>query len=144
MNAQVDQAAANKAIVHKFVELFMEGKWEETFPQVIAEDCVIHYPGGRDVVGLKAIIENWVVAFGTMKDMDWTSHVQISEGDILVEFLTWRYKYEGEYMGKQLSGKPVEMNQVEIIRIEDGKIKEWWIEQDQLHMARQLGMELQW
>jgi predicted ester cyclase len=139
-----NSATESKKIVDRFVELFTEGNWSETLHEVIAQDCAVHYPGKEDVVGLDAIIENWAESFGEMKDLDWTIHMEATEGDIHSLFLTWRFNFEGEYMGKKLSGVPVELNQVEFMRFEDGKIKEWWIEQDQLYKARQLGMELRW
>jgi len=39
---------------------------------------------------------------------------------------------------------PIKYNQVEMQRFEDGKIVEWWVENDRLWMAEQLGMELKW
>ena len=50
LKADADQVAANKAVMGKFLELFTTGAWDQ-FDQVIATDCVLHYPGGVDVVG---------------------------------------------------------------------------------------------
>ena len=143
LQARADQAARNKEVMHEFIGLFQTGKWED-FDQVIATDCVLHYPGGVDVVGLDAMVANWEVFFPKLKDLKFTPHAEISEGDILIEFLTFEATYEGEYMGKQVSGVPIKYNQVEMLRISDGKIVEWWVEQDRLWMAQQLGMELKW
>jgi hypothetical protein len=48
--AQADQAASNKEIIHKFIALFQSGRWDG-FDEVIASDCVLHYPGGVDELG---------------------------------------------------------------------------------------------
>jgi len=93
---------------------------------------------------LDAIVANWQVFFPKFKDLGATTHAEISEGDILIEFLTFEATYEGEYMGKQIAGVPIKYNQVEMVRISDGKIVEWWVENDRLWMAEQLGMELPW
>jgi len=143
LQAQADQAARNKEVMHEFLGLFQTGKWED-FDQVIATDCVLHYPGGVDVVGLDAMVANWAVFFPKLKDLSATVHAEISEGDILMEFLTFEATYEGEFMGKQVSGVPIKYNQVEMVRISGGKIVEWWVEQDRLWMAEQLGMKLTW
>ena len=143
LQAQADQAAANKAVMGKFLELFTTGAWDE-FDQVIATDCVLHYPGGVDVVGLDAMVAGWQEFFPKLKDLKFTAHAEISEGDILIEFLTFEATYEGEYMGQQIAGVPIKYNQVEMQRIKDGKIVEWWVEQDRLWMAEQLGMKLTW
>jgi predicted ester cyclase len=141
LKAQADQAATNKQVVHKFLELFQSGKWDE-FDQVIANDCILHYPGGVDVVGLDAMKAGWQVFFGALSDLKATPLAEISEGDRLIDFLTFEANYTGDYMGQQVSGLPVKYNQVEMMRIKDGKIVEWWVEMDRLWMAQQLGFEL--
>jgi predicted ester cyclase len=142
LKTQADQAAANKQVVHKFIELFQAGKWDD-FDQVIATDCVMHYPGGVDVVGLEVLKAGWQVFYGALKGMKITPLAEISEGDILVDFYALEATYTGDYMGQQVSGAPVKYNQVEMVRIKDGKIVEWWVEMDRLWMAQQLGFELE-
>ena len=61
-----------------------------------------------------------------------------------MEFFTFEATYEGDYMGQQITGVPIKYNQVEMQRFEDGKIAEWWVENDRLWMAEQLGMDLTW
>jgi predicted ester cyclase len=142
LKAGADQAAGNKQVVHKFLELFESGKWDD-FDQVIATDCVMHYPGGVDVVGLDTLKAGWRVFYGALKDMKITLLAEISEGDILMDFYTLEATYTGDYMGQQVSGAPVKYNQVEMVRIADGKIVEWWVEMDRLWMAQQLGFDLE-
>jgi predicted ester cyclase len=141
LKAQADQAASNKEVMHTFIGLFQSGKWDD-LGQVIANDCVLHYPGGVDVVGLDAMKAGWQVSYGALKNMNATSQAEISEGDILMDFLTFEATYEGEYLGQQISGVPVKYNQVEMVRIANGKIVEWWVEMDRLWMSEQLGFEL--
>ena len=141
LKAQADQAAANKEVMHKFLELFSSGAWDD-LDQVIATDCVLHYPGGVDVVGLDAMVAGWQEFFPKLTDLKVMTEAEVSEGDRLMEFLTFEATYEGEYMSQQVSGVSIKYNQVEMQRIEDGKIVEWWVENDRLWMAEQLGMEL--
>ena len=141
LQAQADQVANNKEVVHRFVEIFESGNWDD-LDQVIASDCVLHYPGGAQVNGLEAMTAGWAVFFGAMKDMRVTPVAEISEGDLLVDFYTFEATYEGDYMGQQIAGVPIKYNQVEMMRIADGKIVEWWVENDRLWMSQQLGFEL--
>jgi predicted ester cyclase len=141
LKAEADQAAGNKQVVHKFLDLFESGKWDD-FDQVIAADCVMHYPGGVDVAGLDVLKAGWQVFSGALKDMKITLLAEISEGDLLMDFYTLEATYTGDYMGQQVTGAPVKYNQVEMLRIADGKIAEWWVEMDRLWMAQQLGFEL--
>jgi hypothetical protein len=45
-------------------------------------------------------------------------------------------------MGQQIAGVPIKYNQVEMMRIADGKIVEWWVENGRLWMSQQLGFDL--
>ena len=120
----------------------MSGQWDD-FDQVVATDCVLHEPGGVDIVGLEAMKSLWQVAYAALKDMNATTHADVSEGEFLVDLLAIEATYEGEYTGQEIQGMPVKFNQVETMRIVDGKIVEWWVEFDRLWMTEQLGFELQ-
>jgi predicted ester cyclase len=141
MEAQAGQISSNKQVLETFLGLFMSGKWDQ-FGQVIATDCVLHEPGGVDIVGLEAMKALWRVAYAALKDMNATTHALISEGNILVGLYAMEATYEGEYMGQQIAGVPVKYNQMETMRIVDGKIVEWWVGFDRLWMSEQLGFEL--
>jgi predicted ester cyclase len=141
LKAQADQAASNKQVLQTFLGLFMSGKWDD-FDQVIASDCVLHEPGGVDIVGLEAMKALWQVAYAALKNMNATTLAEISEGDIYMTLLMMEATYEGEYLGQQIAGVPVKFNQVETMRIVDGKIVEWWVGFDRLWMSEQLGFEL--
>jgi len=141
LKAQADQVASNKQVVQTFLGLFMSGQWDD-FDQVIATDCVLHEPGGVDIVGLDAMKALWQVAYAALKDMGATTIAEISEGEILTGLFAMEATYEGEYMGQQIAGVPVKFNQAETMRIVDGKIVEWWVGFDRLWMSEQLGFEL--
>ena len=137
-----DQAASNKQVVQTFLGLFMSGNWD-AFDTVIAADCVLHEPGGVDIVGLEDMKALWQVAYAPLKDIGATTIAETSEGEFYTGFYTMEATYEGDYMGRQIAGVPVQFNQAETMHIVDGKIVEWWVEFDRLGMAEQLGFELQ-
>ncbi|MBN1642706.1 MAG: ester cyclase [Anaerolineae bacterium] len=142
MQAQVDQAAGNKQVVQTFLGLFMSGAWDD-FGQVIAADCVLHEPGGVDVVGLDAMKALWGVAYAPLKDIGATTIAETSEGEMYTVLVTMQATYDGDYMGQPIAGVPVQFNQAETMRIVDGKIAEWWVVFDRLWMSEQLGFALQ-
>jgi len=141
LKAQADQAASNKQVVQTFLGLFMSGNWDD-FDQVIAADCVLHEPGGVDVVGLEAMKALWQVAYVPLKEMRPTIIAEISEGEFFTGLYAMEAKYEGEYMGQQIAGAPIQFSQAETMRIVDGKIVEWWVGFDRLWVSEQLGFEL--
>jgi predicted ester cyclase len=137
-----DQAASNKQVVQTFLGLFVSGNWD-AFDTVIATDCVLHEPGGVDIVGLEAMKALWQVAYAPLKDMRATTIAETSEGEFFTGLYAMEAAYEGEYMGQQIAGAQIKFNQAETMRIVDGKIVEWWVEVDRLRMSEQLGFELQ-
>lgn len=142
LKAQAEKAAGNKEVLQSFLGMFMSGNWDD-FDQVIAADCVLHEPGGSDVVGLEAMKALWAVAYAPLTNISATTHAEASEGEFLMDFMTMEAVYEGEYMGQQFSGVPVKFFQAETMRIVDSKIVEWWVEFDRLWLSEQLGFELQ-
>ena len=142
LEAQADQAASNKQVVQTFLGLFMSGNWD-AFDTVIATDCVLHEPGGVDIAGLEAMKALWQVAYAPLKDIGATTIAETSEGEFFTGFYAMEATYEGEYMGQQIAGVPIQFNQAETMHIVDGKIVEWWVEFDRLRMSEQLGFELQ-
>ena len=142
LKAQAEQVVSNKQVVQTFLGLFMSGQWDD-FDQVIAADCVLHEPGGVDIVGLDAMKALWQVAYVPLKEMRATTIAEISEGEFVMGLFAMEAKYEGEYMGRQIAGVPIQFNQAETMRIVDDKIVEWWVGFDRLWMSEQLGFELQ-
>jgi len=90
------------------------------------------------------MIAGWQEFFPKLKDLKFTSQGEVTEGDLMMEFLTFEATYEGDYMGRQIDGAPIKYNQVEMQRYQDGKIVEWWVQNDRMWMAEQLGMGLTW
>lgn len=136
-----DQAASNKQVLQTFLELFMSGNWDD-FDRVIATNCILHEPGGVDIVGLEAMKALWQGAYAGLKNMGAATLALTSEGDTLMGLYAMEATYEGDYRGQEISGVPVKFNQAETMRIVDGRIVEWWVVFDGEWLAQQLGFEL--
>jgi predicted ester cyclase len=66
----------------------------------------------------------------------------ISEGDKVLARTTDSATHTGEFMGIAPTGKTVKFGELHLFRIKEGKIAEYWIQEDFLWMNQQLGMEL--
>jgi len=129
----------NKALVLRlFEETWNKGNLEES-DELIASDCVLHY-GGRvfPVNGDagKAIIIAWRTAF---PDFQFLFEDCIAEGDKVVLRIPFRATHQGSFFGIAPTGKRINVTEMLIVRIKDGKIAEMWEEYDQLGMLQQLG-----
>jgi ketosteroid isomerase-like protein len=141
--AKLDQVEQNRAVLDKFLQYFNSGQWDK-FPEVMAQDIVLHHPGGEVLKGIPAITANWKVFFGPLTNAKGTKVGEAGEGDLLVTFWWITADYKGEFMGRQIDGLPIKFMQPEMIRIENGKIVEWWVENDRQWMAEQLGASVNW
>ena len=90
---------------------------------------------GRD--GVRAELEYW---FGAFPDASVSVEDLIAEGDRVVARVTTSGTHGGEFMGSPATGKRISVQEVDILRIEDGKIAEGWAAVDFYGMLTQLGL----
>jgi predicted ester cyclase len=64
----------------------------------------------------------------------------IAEGDTVAVRLTERGVHDGELMGIEPTGNEFEHQTMAFLRLEDGKVAEWWVLPDNLSFLQQLGV----
>jgi len=105
-----------------------------------ASDYVGHFPEGivHGPAGVRASVESHRTSFP-----DWTETVDdvIADGDRVVTRFTSRGTNLGAFSGRPPTGRRVEISEVCIHRITDGKIVEQWVYPDIVSLQRQLRKE---
>jgi steroid delta-isomerase-like uncharacterized protein len=129
----------NKALLRRFYEELWSQGGLETIPELVSEDFVDHHslpgaPPGRE--GLAALITTWRTAFPDMRE---TVEDLITEGEKVVGRFTMRGTHSGEFMGVPPTGRSVTMSGIDIVRVEGGKIVEFWYGEHLLELMQQLG-----
>jgi steroid delta-isomerase-like uncharacterized protein len=118
-------------------EIWSQGRID-LVPKVYAEDVVGHFPAGtvRGREGIRARVEAHRTAFP-----DWTEVIDdvIADGDQVVTRFTSRGTNLGEFLGAPATGRRVEITEVCVYRLAEGKIVELWVYPDMIGMQRQLG-----
>jgi len=73
---------------------------------------------------------------------DWHSdlHELVAEDDLVVERFTASGTHQGELMGAAPTGQTVFLKGINIFRVRDGQVVEWWSRLDELSLIRQLGL----
>jgi predicted ester cyclase len=130
----------NKAIVRSLIDrLFTDGDLGAV-DTYLADDFVMHdpplgVPGDRE--GMRAAGSIIRKAFP-----DWRSdlHMLVGEGDIVAERFTASGTHQGELMGVAPTGIAVSLKGINIFRVRDGQVVEWWSRLDELGLFRQLGL----
>jgi len=130
----------NKELVRRMdKEVWNKGNLE-ILDELYSPNFVWHFlPTGSATVGLESLreeVRNHRKAFP-----DWTEEIKhiIAEGDLVVIHFVSKGTNEGSFMGNPPTGKLVQINEMSIFRIEDGKIAEQWLIPDLLSLNQQLG-----
>jgi predicted ester cyclase len=106
--------------------------------EVCAPDLVHHGPAmmPSDLAGLKQMAPMFRAAF---PDIEIVPECLLADGDRVVDLVTVRGTHQGEFMGIPPSGKPIEMQEIHIARIVDGRIVERWTQFDIFGLLQQIG-----
>ena len=127
----------NKAVVRRFFDNAASRAGDD---ELIAEDIVYHGPAmlgevrGRE--GFKQLLGVFRAAFPGFE----TEVKQlVAEGDVVAAWHTHRGRHSGEFAGVPPTGKAVEVNGLELLRVRDGRIAEFWHMDDFLGLMQQLG-----
>ena len=139
MKAQATVEEQNIALVKRQYEAWNSGD-VEAFKEVFSPDYVFHsMSGDQSLEQNLELLEPQMVGF---PDRAFSVEDIFAKGDKLVSRVIFKGTHEGEFQGIPATGKKVEVNGIEIWRVENGKIVESWAVGDALSLFKQLGMEL--
>jgi steroid delta-isomerase-like uncharacterized protein len=138
---QAKNEEQNKAIVRQFFEA-IDAQNYARMKELIAPDFVLHYSGPQEDFTGEALMQLVRVYYTAFPDGIHKFEDLLAEGDKVVNRALWEGTQKAEFQGLPASGTKVKFYQIGISRVEDGKIKETWVVEDNLGMMTQLGMEL--
>ncbi|MEJ2343171.1 MAG: ester cyclase [Gemmatimonadales bacterium] len=131
---------SNIEVVHVvFSEIWSKGS-VELIDDLFAENFVGHFPEGtvHGREGVRAQVSAHREAFP-----DWTEEVEdtIADGDRVAVRFTSRGTNLGDFLGNPPTRNRVEISEVAIFRLSDGRIVEQWVYPDILSLQRQLNQQ---
>jgi predicted ester cyclase len=128
----------NVASYRRLIEEAFGGAQVALVDELLALDFVEHQrgptPGPEGVKEKIRTLHSWFADFD-MKVMDVLGH-----GDKVWGLNRARGVNTGRIMGRESTGRPMEIDVIDIVRFADGKIIEHWGVPDQLGMMQQLGL----
>ena len=107
--------------------------------ELIADDFVDHeeFPGIEpNKEGVRQFFAMFRSAF---PDMRMETHEMLADGDLVSVRATCTGTHQGEFMGMPPSGKRIEVELFDMLRIRDGQATEHWGLLDVMTMMQQLG-----
>ncbi len=137
--AQIEEQ--NKAIVRQFFEA-IDAQNYARMKELLAPDFVLHYSGPQQDFAGEAFIQLVRAYYTAFPDGVHKFEDILAVGDKVVNRALWEGTQKAEFEGLPATGTRVKFYQIGISRIENGKIKETWVVEDNLGMMTQLGMEL--
>jgi steroid delta-isomerase-like uncharacterized protein len=130
---------ANKAIMRRFYAEVVNAGNLDLIDELLTDDFVEHeeFPGiTRDREGVKQFFAMFKGAF---PDATFTAEQVLAEGDLVAARVTVRGTHLGEFMGVAATGKPIEVQAIDIVTFADGKGTAHWGVFDAMAMMEQLG-----
>ena len=129
----------NKAVVRRLFDELVNGYDLHVVDEIIAPDIVLHDPvfgtaGGIDM--FKQLLGVFRTAF---PEQHTTLDVLTAEGDLVTALHTHTGRHLGPFMGMPPTGKDIHIEGLELYRVADGKIIEFWRHDDDAGLLRQLG-----
>jgi steroid delta-isomerase-like uncharacterized protein len=130
--------AINKAIVRRYVEQVLNEQRLDLAEEFLAENIELH---GSGIPPGMEVVEQWLAAFATAFPDGYTIiEDMVAEDDQVVARTVFNGTHKAEMQGIPATGKAISMPGITIFRLDNGKIAEGWLVNDNLRMMQQLGI----
>ncbi|QQS42885.1 MAG: ester cyclase [Acidobacteriota bacterium] len=117
----------NKALARKFYEQVWFTRNTDAVFDLVAPEYVVHDIGDRKGVTEPAVEQKNVAEFFWQNgEMSGEIDYQIAEGDLVATRWHWRFKSDNWMMTALNLGSEQEIPIINVLRIKDGKIVEFW------------------
>lgn len=132
----------NKAVIRRIYEELWDGRKLEVADEVISAEGYVNYdtglvpvPGGPE--DMKQTVKMVTAAF---PDNRHKIEDMMAEGDKVMARVTLTGTNDGPFMGMPPTGKEIEVSEIHIYRLKDGKAIEHRVGRDDLGAMRQIGV----
>ena len=136
---KISVSEAAKAVVRRNTEEVQGGGNFEVFEELFADDFLDHTPQpGRtpDKAGARELYKVLRAAF---PDFHADIHWQLADGDRVTTYKTYHGTHKGEFFGIAPTGRKIQFETVDVMRVRDGKIAEHWGVANLFSLMQQLG-----
>ncbi|MGE0354142.1 MAG: ester cyclase [Gemmatimonadales bacterium] len=135
------QLQANKDLVRRFVEATNAADWDG-LTALVSEDLVRHSAAtpGPPITSRDGFIELQKAFLQSFPDQKATVQRMVAEGDLVAVLATYTGTQTGPMGDLPATGTRVEAPFLGMLRIQDGRIVEMWVEWDNMAMMKQLGV----
>jgi steroid delta-isomerase-like uncharacterized protein len=130
----------NKEIVRRvYQEIFDSGNIAAV-DNLFASDVIIHDPITGDAQGIEAYRQLANVFLTGFPRQNTDLQIFVAEGEYVGVFHTHHATNSGSFLGMPPTGKTVAVNGLELYRIQNSRIVEFWRHDDDAGLMQQLGL----
>jgi len=134
-----DVGEAAKAVVRRNTEEVQGGGDYELYDELFADDFVDHTPQPGRTPDKAGALELYKVLRAAFSDFHAVIHWQAAEGNLVTTYKTYHGTHEGEFFGIAPTGKAIQFETVDAMRVVDGRIAEHWGVANLYSLMEQLG-----
>ena len=123
---QPNISEAAKAVIRRNTEEVQGGGNWALFDELFADDFLDHTPqpnSGADKAGVLGLYRKLREAF---PDFHAVIHWQRAEGDVVTTYKTYHGTHRGNFLGIAPTGRAIQFETVDAMRVRDGRITEHW------------------
>jgi steroid delta-isomerase-like uncharacterized protein len=131
---------AAKAVVRRNTDEVQSKGNFDLFEELFADDFLDHTPqpgGTPDKSGARKLSQALRAAF---PDFHATIHWQTADVDVVTTFKTYHGTHKGAFLGIPATGKKIQFETVDAMRVQNGKITEHWGVANLFSVMQQLGV----
>jgi steroid delta-isomerase-like uncharacterized protein len=131
-------ASDSAALVREILEAIDAGDLVRT-GELLDEGFVLHYNGVPDSISKAPMIEMLRAYYDAFADLRHDVQQILPSVDYVTVRLVTHATHRGTYEGIPATGRQVAVGAIHIMRIDGGRIVEWWAAEDDLGLLRQVG-----
>jgi steroid delta-isomerase-like uncharacterized protein len=129
----------NKATVMRVYDELLNQEKKNVIDEIYAADVVVHDPFMGTVTGRDAFRQLLGMFDAAFPGHRAQVHHILAEGNLVAVVHTHTAKHTGQFMHLVPTGRDVSVNGIEVFRMADGKIAEFWRHDDDVGLLMQLG-----
>jgi len=130
----------NAALVRRTFDEVINQENRAVIDEIFAADVIVHDPITGEASGVDAFRQLLGMFDAAFPHHRVTVEAIVSQGDLVSVLHTHTATNTGAFLGMPPTGKTVVVNGVELFRLRDGKIVEFWRKDDDVSLLMQLGM----
>jgi len=130
----------NKTIIHRIFDELINQENKTVIDEVFAASVTVHDPFLGTVYGVDAFRQLLGMFDTAFPGHRVTVDGMVAEGDFVSVLHTHTATHTGEFMGMPPTGKTAVVNGIELFRLENGRVVEFWRKDDDVSLLVQLGI----